>query len=66
MLAGISFITVTAGAISSEFVEAARRRRQGMAEESPELAEVRALREQVAALQGDLAELRRDLREDAG
>lgn len=61
MLVGISFITVTAGAVSSEFVEAARRRRQA-AEERPELAELRALREQVAALQDDLARLRRDLR----
>jgi voltage-gated potassium channel len=32
MLVGISFITVTAGAITSEFVEAARRRRQNAPE----------------------------------
>ena len=62
MLAGISFITVTAGAITSEFVEAGRRRRQRTAPEGPELSEIRALRKQVATLQDDLAALRRDLR----
>ena len=60
MLVGISFITVTAGAITSEFVEAARRRRQSTA--GPELAEIRGLREQVTALQNDLGQLRRELR----
>lgn len=65
MLLGISFITVTAGAISSEFVEAARRRRQSMREEGPELVEIRGLREQVRALQEDLAKLRRDIRDGA-
>ena len=61
MLVGISFITVTAGAITSEFVEAARRRRQSTAA-GPELAEIRGLREQVTALQNDLGQLRRELR----
>ncbi len=60
MLVGISFITVTAGAITSEFVEAARRRRQRTAE-GPELDEIRGLREQVSALQHDLGQLRREL-----
>jgi hypothetical protein len=62
MLAGISFISVTAGAITSEFVEAGRRRRQS-AQEGPELAEIRALRDQMTTLQDDLTELRRELRD---
>ena len=62
MLAGISFITVTAGAITSEFVEAARRRRQATQEEGPELIELRGLRAQVSALEVSLEQLRRDVR----
>ena len=65
MMAGISLITVTAGAITSEFVEAGRRRRHATEEEGPELVEIRALREQVTTLQDDLAALRRDLRHGA-
>jgi hypothetical protein len=64
MLVGISFITVTAAAITSEFVEAARRRRQQQpdSEAVTALSELRYLRDQVATLQDSLEELRRDLR----
>ena len=69
MLVGISFITVTAGAITSEFVEAARRRRQRTPDEDSEAALIRGLSAQVdslqarvAALQGTIEQLSRDLR----
>lgn len=64
MLVGISFITVTAAAITSEFVEAARRRRQEQpdSEALSAMSELRQLRGQVATLQDSLEELRRDLR----
>jgi len=65
MLVGIGFITVTAGAISSEFVEAARRRHQAEHEEGPELTEIRGLRSQVSALEQSLDQLRRDVRTGA-
>lgn len=62
MLVGISFITITAAAITSEFVEAGRRRRQAASDAAPELAELRGLREQVATLQASLDALRHELR----
>ena len=71
MLIGISFITVTAGAITSEFVEAARRRRQRTPGEDAEAALIRGLSAQVdslqakvTALQGTIEQLSRDLRTD--
>lgn len=71
MLVGISFITVTAGAVTSEFVEAARRRRQVVPEETFEVvlirdlsAQVESLQATVITLQGTVEQMSRDLRTD--
>lgn len=53
MLAGISFIAVTTAAITNAFVSAAARRR-GMDRDAPVLAEIAALREEMAVLREEL------------
>ena len=53
MLAGISFIAVTTAAITNAFVSAAARRR-GVGRDAPLLAEITALREELAALREEL------------
>jgi len=55
MLAGISFIAVTTAAITNAFVSAAARRR-GIGRDAPLLAEITALREELAALREELRE----------
>jgi voltage-gated potassium channel len=55
MIGGIGFITVTTAAIASAFVEAGRRRGAGR---DPQLEELRALRQEVAALAAEVRALR--------